>query len=120
MNLKVVQCSGGGRTWREFDRYHTVELDQDDYARFIFTLRAANTPDSRKLARELFLVHTGMWRCDKCGTMSYTTVGISTGWEEWRECRWCSCKQHPDLVNSPATYGVPCRKPRRKKSKKGE
>lgn len=120
MNLKVVQCSGGGSTWREFDRDHAVELDQDDYARFIFTLRAANTPESRKLARELFLVHTNMQRCDKCNTMSYTTVNISTGREIWCECRWCSHNQYPDFVNKPSTYGVPCRKPRRKKSKKGE
>ena len=112
MKRKVIDWRIGESQYVEvYDS--TMLIREDDYKRLLKALRTSNDPSARELAREMFLLRTHLRRCDKCGTVSYTTkpvtsypttAGLS---EDACMCAWCASKIFPKVVTSPARYGKP-------------
>ena len=112
MKQKVIDWRTGESSYDEvYDRRMIVY--EDDYKRLLKALRTSSDPSAGELAREMFLLRTHLRRCDKCGTVSYTTksadsypttAGLS---EDACMCAWCASKIFPKIVTSPAKYGKP-------------
>ncbi len=112
MKQKVIDRRTGESIYDEvYDR--RMIIYEDDYKRLLKALRTSSDPSARELAREMFLLRTHLRRCDKCGTVSYTTksvaaypntAGLS---KDACMCAWCASKVFPKIVTSPARYGYP-------------